>query len=180
MSLKYAILGFLEMSPLSGYDIKKMFDASVQFYWPATHSQIYRTLDQILGEGLVTQEIVYQTGSPNKKVYQITEEGKRDLRAWLTTSQELPTIRHKLLVQVGLADQLSNEEIISLLRDYVAEINVRLKKYRDQEQMSVVSNYARTERERFLWHTVLLNGINLYEAELKWATEAIQGLQQFE
>jgi PadR family transcriptional regulator AphA len=73
MSLKYAILGFIDMVPLSGYDLKKMFDASVNYYWPATHSQIYRTLDRMLQDGLVTQEVVHQEDHPDKKVYSIAD-----------------------------------------------------------------------------------------------------------
>ena len=47
MSLEYAILGFLNYLPLSGYDLKKMFDTSVQHFWPADQSQIYRTLARL-------------------------------------------------------------------------------------------------------------------------------------
>ena len=42
MSLEYAILGFLCYKPLSGYDLKKIFDNSVQHFWPADQGQIYR------------------------------------------------------------------------------------------------------------------------------------------
>jgi PadR family transcriptional regulator, regulatory protein AphA len=47
MSLKYAILGFLSLAPLSGYDLKKSFDRSLGHLWPADQSQIYRTLSQM-------------------------------------------------------------------------------------------------------------------------------------
>ena len=38
MSLKHAILGFLSFAPLTGYDLKKAFDRSVQHFWPANQS----------------------------------------------------------------------------------------------------------------------------------------------
>ena len=44
MSLDHAILGFLNYKPLSGYDLKKVFDSSVRHFWYADQSQIYRTL----------------------------------------------------------------------------------------------------------------------------------------
>ena len=47
MSLKHAILGFLGYTSLSGYDLKKAFDGSVQHFWPADQSQIYRPLAQL-------------------------------------------------------------------------------------------------------------------------------------
>jgi PadR family transcriptional regulator AphA len=32
MSLKHAILGFINYRPLSGYDLKKIFDGSVRYF----------------------------------------------------------------------------------------------------------------------------------------------------
>lgn len=176
MSLKHAILGFLQMEPFSGYDLKKMFDASVQFYWPATHSQIYRTLDRMLKDNLVTQEVVQQEQNPNKKVYHITDEGRQEMRDWLATPQELPTIRHKFLVQLAWADQLEDREIVSLLEGYMQKIRARLMLYRSQEQQTIISDFARTKREKFLWQRILDNGIEMYKRELKWAQDTLEGL----
>ena len=47
MSLNNGILGFLSMKPLSGYDIKKLFNMSAAFFWPADQAQIYRTLKSL-------------------------------------------------------------------------------------------------------------------------------------
>jgi DNA-binding PadR family transcriptional regulator len=178
MSLKYAMLGFLNMRALSGYDLKKMFGASVQFYWPATHSQIYRTLDQMLKDDLVTQEIIHQEDYPNKKNYHITDKGKQELRDWLVTPQELPTIRHKLLVQLSWADQLENDEIIALLEAYADKVQERLALYQGQQQQ-LIAEYARTPREHYLWQLTLENGIGLYECEWEWVKNAIKGLTNF-
>ena len=52
MSLEYAILGFLNYQPFSGYDLKKLFDTSVRHFWPADQSQIYRTLARLTEQGL--------------------------------------------------------------------------------------------------------------------------------
>lgn len=179
MSLKHAILGFLQMTPLSGYDLKKMFGASVQFYWPVTHSQIYRTLDQMRNDNLVTQELIQQEQHPNKKVYYITSHGEEELRNWLTTPQELPTIRHKLLVQLAWADQLENKAIISLLEDYIQKIEMRLAEYRGPQQQAIISDFARSEREKYLWQCILDNGIEMYDRELIWAQNMIKGLATF-
>ena len=43
MSLEYVILGFLEVGPKTGYDLKKRFDRTVHGFWPADQSRIYRT-----------------------------------------------------------------------------------------------------------------------------------------
>jgi len=178
MSLKHAILGFLKLMPMSGYDLKHMFDSSVQYYWSATHSQIYQTLEKMLKDNLVTQEIVHQVEHPNKKIYRVTEAGEKELHDWLSTPQDLPVMRHKLLVQMAWADELTNDEIISLLETYAARVRERLDLYHSEEQKTQLE-YARSDRERFLWRMILENGIATYERELEWLQRVIEGLAEF-
>lgn len=178
MSLKHVILGFVDMVPLSGYDLKNMFDSSVQFYWSATHTQIYRTLDDMLQDGLVSFEIVQQTERPNKKVYSITDKGRAELRQWLETSFDLPTFHHPLLVRLAWCDRLENAQIESILRDYIQKLEERLALYASENQQQV-NQYARTDREAFLWQMILDNGIQFYRGELVWAEKMLADLAQF-
>ena len=163
---------------MSGYDLKHMFDSSVQYYWTATHSQIYQTLEKMLKDNLVTQEIIHQVEHPNKKIYHITESGKKELHDWLLTPQELPVMRHKLLIQMAWADELANDEIISLLQAYKDRIRQRLDLYNSGEQQAQLG-YSRSSRERFLWRMILENGIMTYEQELDWVQRLIEGLADF-
>jgi PadR family transcriptional regulator AphA len=175
MSLKHAMLGFIKMMPVSGYDLKRMFDSSVQYYWSATHSQIYQTLDRMLKDKLVTREIVRQDDHPNKKIYHITEAGKQELHAWLSAPKDLPVIRHQLLIQLAWADELADDRIISLLETYAAKIRERLSLYVSREQRTQL-DYARSARERYLWEKILENGIMTYRRELEWVQGVIAGL----
>jgi DNA-binding PadR family transcriptional regulator len=159
--------------PLSGYDLMKMFDDSVNFYWPATHTQIYRTLKQLLEQGKVSQEIVHQTEHPDKKVYSITDRGREDLRHWTATPLELPTIRHALLVQLASASLIDDDQIIALLGAYAEKLRQRLALYNSDDQRGQL-DYAHSERQRFLWSLILENGIQTYECELKWVGSALQ------
>ena len=67
-TLRYIILGLLGAHPMSGYDIKRAFDRSIATYWNAGHSQIYTTLKALDQRGLVTSELIYQEGRPNRRV----------------------------------------------------------------------------------------------------------------
>lgn len=60
MSLEYAILGFLNYKPQSGYDLKKIFDTSVRHFWAADQSQIYRILTRLTERGLVEMSVIEQ------------------------------------------------------------------------------------------------------------------------
>jgi len=175
MSLKFAMLGFIDMMPLAGYDLKKMFDGSIKNYWTATHAQIYRTLVQMEKDNLIKTELIIQSNAPNKKIYHITDQGKDELEKWVKTTPELPPVRHKLLVQLSWSDRLSNEEIIEILENYCREIENKLTAYQG-EATSEYIEYGRTKRARFLWDAILDNGKLAYEAELKWARKTIKGL----
>ena len=85
MSLSHAILGFLNHRPHSGYDLKKVFDASVRHFWPADQSQIYRTLSRMSQNGWTETEIIRQESRPDRKLYHITAAGRKELHRWLTT-----------------------------------------------------------------------------------------------
>ena len=83
MSLKYIILGFLNIEPLSGYDLKKKFDRAVFGIWPADQNQIYRTLSVPSHDGVVSTKSVVQEKHPNRRIHRITDRGRTVLHEWL-------------------------------------------------------------------------------------------------
>jgi PadR family transcriptional regulator AphA len=85
MALRHALLTLLADDDLSGYDLVQFFDGSVGFVWHATHPQIYRELDKLRAEKLVTGRLVRQSGRPNKTVYSLTPKGRRELLEWAAT-----------------------------------------------------------------------------------------------
>ena len=44
MSIEHAILGLLSWRPMSGYDLKKIFEEASILYWSGNNNEIYRTL----------------------------------------------------------------------------------------------------------------------------------------
>ncbi|HNO95162.1 MAG TPA: PadR family transcriptional regulator, partial [Anaerolineales bacterium] len=85
MPLEHAILAILDFQPMSGYDLKKFFDVSVAHFWSATQSHIYKSLEGLEKKGWAEAQIIPQEGKPNRKEYQITAEGRSELRRWLIT-----------------------------------------------------------------------------------------------
>ena len=57
MSLAYAILGLLTYESLTGYELKQRFDCSINYFWSAHLSQIYRELNVLEKKELVTVKI---------------------------------------------------------------------------------------------------------------------------
>lgn len=179
MSLEYAILGFLNYAPMSGYDLKKAFDTSVRHFWPADQSQIYRTLKELTERGWVTVEIIPQEDRPNRKVYHITEAGREELRRWLAVPLPPDEPRIPWLIQVFFAGQLPDAEIIALLERHAAELRARLHQYdRVPQQAAAYAEAVQSPREVFFWAMTLDYGVRMTQALLEWLEEKIRILQE--
>ena len=86
MSLANALLGLLDYRSMTGYDLKKTFDDTIDFFWSAQMSQIYRELNNLEEKGLVKSKIEPQDKRPDRKVYQLTEEGRKTFGRGSTSS----------------------------------------------------------------------------------------------
>ncbi len=134
MSLKYAILGFLTLHPMSGYDLKtQYFDGSVANFWPADQAQIYRTLERLKADGWVESGLEVQTDRPNRKPYHLTEIGRAALVAWLEEGRGISAERRPFLVQLYFARLLSKAQLLRLLNQRLGMHQAQLAQYQALE-----------------------------------------------
>ncbi len=170
MSIRYAILGFLQWKPLTGYDLKKIIAEPGPLYWSGNNNQIYRTLMQLQEEGCVTHEVHHQEHLPSRKVYTITESGAEELRTWVLSAPELPQFHHSFLIQLAWADQLSHDELDALLARYEHDVEMVLLVYHEQTRRGT-PHPERSERESWLWRKIAENYTSAFETELRWVRE---------
>ncbi|HEY3418467.1 MAG TPA: PadR family transcriptional regulator, partial [Armatimonadota bacterium] len=181
MSLEHAILGFLQYGPSSGYDLKEVFDLSVQHFWPADQSQIYRTLSRLEEHGWAEREVIEQEERPDKKVYHITEEGRQELRGWLTTPLPFKGGRSAPLIQVFFAGQLSDEELLTMFRRAAEQLRQGLAGLqRIPDLTSPYTQAVGSPREVFCWMLTLECGMRTSEAYLAWLESVIARLENGE
>jgi PadR family transcriptional regulator, regulatory protein AphA len=181
MSLKQALLGFLNYQPYTGYDLKTKFDSSVRHFWPADQSQIYRTLVQLANEGLAEMEIVHQDDRPDRKVYSITAAGREELRRFLTGPMPMPDARSAPLIMVFFAGMLSDEEALALFEQAAGFMRASLSALDDVP--SVIEQYKQeigSEREAFFWGLTLESGLAQMRAHLAWVESVIQRIKSGE
>jgi PadR family transcriptional regulator, regulatory protein AphA len=178
MSLEFAILGFLNYHPYSGYDLKKIFDTSVRHFWPADQSQIYRTLSKLTENGWVEMEKVPQDDRPDRKVYSITEAGRVELLRWISGPPPMGEPRSAPLIQVFFSGQLSNEQVLAKFEGYAALMRSILNQY-DQvpAQLGPYQQEITSQREHFFWMLTLDNGIRSMRANLEWAESVIERIK---
>jgi DNA-binding PadR family transcriptional regulator len=178
MSLDFAILGFLNYQPYTGYDLKKIFDTSIRHFWPADQSQIYRTLARLTENGWAEMEKVPQSDRPDRKVYSITETGRAELLRWLSGPPPMGDPRSAPLIQVFFSGQLSDEEILAKFEGFAEMMRVVLSQY-DQipGQLDPFQKEIPSSREHFFWLLTLENGIANMRANLAWAESVIERIK---
>lgn len=176
MSLDYAILGFLNYSPMSGYDLKKVFDTSVRHFWPADQSQIYRTLARLAEKGLVEQEVFRGVARPDRKEYRITPAGRDALRAWLLSPLPSQEVRIAALIQVFFAGQLTDVQALALFERLAADARAVLSVYDQIGQAGAGDPAMGPPRERFFWQLTLDYGVMSARADLAWIESVIARL----
>ena len=167
MSLKFAILGLLNVMPMTGYDLKhQAFDATVRHFWPADQSQIYRTLTQLAEDDLVTVTVEAQEERPDRKVYAITPAGQVTLTEWLKSDQALPTLRDPLLVQLFLGQELPRADLLRIVAHQLAAHQAQLAVF---GQIPIPPAESRPDdRWLALQHLTLDFGVALEQAYVSW------------
>ncbi|MEN9568276.1 MAG: hypothetical protein RLZZ69_3472 [Cyanobacteriota bacterium] len=173
MALSHTILANLaNNAAVSGYDLWKEFSASSCNYWKASQQQIYRELTKLEGQGAIAATTVSQAGRPDKKLYQITDQGKKILIAWMSEFSEPTAIREELLVKVLAAHLVPPEVIIKELKRHHEIHSNHLNHYKqiEQEEMADLTKLSLEQKCQYL---TLRRGIRLETEWVEWCQEAI-------
>jgi len=187
VSLRYALLGFLITTPLSGYQLATRFKSGGGLFWEAVPSQIYRELAalEVLGwiapapEGLPAR---------NQRVYEVTSAGAAAMDAWCAEAQDYPPERDPERVRLLNMDGAPPAQIRAHLeahRDHYADrrrfwqarcdevdaghyarLNARLQRYPAERHAFIIGQVRR-----------LFGGnVRRCETEIAWAEEFIAWL----
>lgn len=182
MSLPHAILGFLQYRPETGYELKRMFDASVKHFWPAQQSHIYQALTKLAEQGYASVELVPQVDRPSRKVYSITDRGREELHQWLKEPRPERSARAPFLIQLFFAGYLADSEILEVLEGKANEIRELLALYTEGPVSQPTFSKDLPEREQFFWYLTLEFGIESMRFSLEWIENLIDriGRKEYE
>ena len=179
--LKFALLGFLNYTPMTGYELEGWINASTGNFWHAVLSQIYKTLKQLEKSGEVISHIEPQVGKPDRRVYTITAAGKTNLEQWLETPiVEEVDKKDPLLLKLFFSSPSDRAGIIIQLRIQLRLHKQKLDHYREQSPTEVLQ-FASAHPEMLsnapLWEATRRHGELYEEMYIQWIEET---LQQFE
>ena len=174
MILSCVILGMLAVAPMTGYDLKKRFDTSVNHFWSADKAQIYRTLSRLVADGLAEVATVPQIGLPDRQEHHITDAGRAALTEWLVSAPDPHRERDPFLARLFFAGTLKRQQVLTLIAERKQAAESLLGEL--QAQSASVEGGPAPTREQYLRFATLDNGITHIQAELRWLDEVERDL----
>lgn len=177
--LKHGILGLLNYGSMTGYEINKAFKDSLSYFWNAQTSQIYRELQTIKKNGWATDEIVAQSGKPNKKVFTITAGGRAELNRWLVEDDDEFVARVPILMKTFFRGERSideNIEYFSRLADMALDFLTRLKA-EPPEKVDTYSVHLKDPIKALYWKMTVEYGVMYAQMYSQWVEKCKKELE---
>ncbi|MFI9169728.1 PadR family transcriptional regulator [Streptomyces lincolnensis] len=182
MALRNAVMAALLAGEASGYDLAKAFDATVANFWMSTPQQLYRELDHMEAEGLVTARVVEQKRRPNKRLFSLTEAGREAVHAYTAEPLGKPAvIRDELLVKVQCLDAGDMEAVRTAITERMEWATAKLARYERLRQRLLDGRSEEAyfaEAERIGPYLTLLRGMSFERENLQWGDMALRRIEQ--
>ncbi|MFM9445570.1 PadR family transcriptional regulator [Streptomyces acidiscabies] len=182
MALRNAVMAALLEGEASGYDLAKAFDASVANFWTCTPQQLYRELDRMETEGLVTGRVVEQRGRPDKRLFSLTRAGREAVRTYTGQPPAKPTaIRDELMVKVQCLDAGDGEAVRVAVAERMEWATAKLARY-ERLRLRLLDGRSEeayfAEAERVGPYLTLLRGMAFERENLQWGDLALRRIDQ--
>ena len=181
MSLDHILLGLLR-EPATGYDLKTAFSENVRHFWTAELSQIYPTLNRLEERQMLQSRVEPSPKGPNRKVYSLTENGRKELLRWLRSGPSVGTERFAYLAQLYFMDAIGD---IHDTRAFMIALRDHLSRWLSQlcaiERAVVATNgdapenYSDAGFHRF---AALRMGIHSIGAKVTWCDETLDAIDR--
>lgn len=173
------ILGFLlRFGPQHGYQIKKRIAEQLEDFTQIKLPAVYYHLEKMEAAGLIAARQDQQGARPEKTVYSVQPAGTEEFQRLL---KKTLSIRYRPTFDVDAAfyfsDSLNNTELVD---------NLRLHTQHMKQVLNIIGQH-REETLRYLPEEskgsadmIFLHHILHYQAELSWAEQAVQKMEEAE
>jgi PadR family transcriptional regulator AphA len=171
VSIRHFILGLLNRQPMSGYDIKRFLKSLSWLIDSPSFGSLYPALHALLENDLVTVEVVARQDKPPRKIYSITDAGRRVLQEWIDQPIVPGTSLKAFLMRLILASNLSRAGLVAHLQQRRTQVAAH---QLDLEQTARVIDDGIDLGERL----ALEYGLAVATAELIWLDRALDQLSR--
>ncbi|MBL1098539.1 PadR family transcriptional regulator [Streptomyces coffeae] len=181
MALRNAIMSTLLEGEASGYDLAKGFDAAAANFWMATPQQLYRELERMEEAGLVQARVVEQERRPNKRLFSLTEAGRRALHEFTAEPPKPSAIRDELLVKVQAVDSGDAEAVRAALRERMNWAEAKIARYERQRARLLDGRFEEeylATAERVGPYLTLMRGLSFERENQRWCEQGLAVLER--
>ncbi|MBF6077612.1 PadR family transcriptional regulator [Nocardia beijingensis] len=172
----WAVLGMLSHADeLSGYDLKKWADWSLQFfYWSPSFSQIYAELKRLEKHGYASSRTVaHEDGVRGKRMYAITPEGRAAAANWVNHAPvEAPVLKHGVMLRAWLGNLAEPDRMRGILAEHI-EYAEKMRRRAEADAKGAEANPDWAYPE-----LVLRWCVRHYEAERDFARELLADIER--
>ncbi len=171
---KYALLGLLTMGPMSGYDIKKLFEGPMSHVWSESYGQIYPMLNRLVLEGLAEKSVEKRGERMDRKVFSLTEKGLQEFRQWHNRPIEYQVVRKELLLKLIFGSKVD-------LKDNIKHVEHFQKMHTDllMEGETVESDFASRKDDPDARFKLMAARYCMHESRalVEWCNESLEMLR---
>lgn len=176
--LKHGILGLINYHEMTGYEITLAFRDSLNFFWKAQTSQIYRELQTLEKKNWVKKTFVPQQGKPDKNIYSITVEGRCELLRWLSDGDLGINPRTPILMKVFFMGERNREDNIRYFEQLKAYCGMFLKSLESApNQIEAYSSFLNAGEKALYWKMTVEYGRRNMQMCMEWAQSCIEQLK---
>lgn len=124
LSPEFALLGFLYQEPTHGYELHLRLKNELGQLWHASQSQIYNILKRLEKNQYINGQQRTQEGLPDRKVFQLTEDGRKYFETWLRTpsGSSVRSIRVEFITRMYFATSIDMHLATSIIKEQETEI----------------------------------------------------------
>lgn len=190
MSLRYAILALLNVEPMTGYDLYKLFGESVGHVWYAPDSQIYPELRKMEKETLIEGEDIPWGRNGTKRRYHVTASGAEAFTAWMNEPMSFSRVRDPAHLRAAYLEWATPQAARSQMQDHIAHNTLLLRQWetkireidtgtsamlnRRLEVTPEVDRHRTVAFKRFAYEGLIARA----EAEIAWANRGLRLIEE--
>jgi PadR family transcriptional regulator AphA len=165
-----AVLGLLTGGERSGYDLLRLAERSVGFFWTPAKTQLYAILRRLVDDGFATVRRVRQDHRPDKYLYTITPSGHERLAEGLEHIGSSVN-RNPLELKIFFGEHRPLDAVrldLERVRDGAREHLARL------EEIEQTFDHG----EHLFPYLTLLRGKATARADVEWAEQCLALIQE--
>jgi DNA-binding PadR family transcriptional regulator len=173
-TLSLAILGLISQRPLTGYDLRKVFQTTPMGHFSSSPGAIYPALKRIEEAGWIRSVATEGQTGRQRVAYEITARGLKVFQEHLSkpvTQEDVTWHLDQLMLRFAFMDGvIDRARIVQFLQEFATQMDTHVADLRRYVE-SVKGNLPPCAR------LAMESGIQDYEMHAQWARRALQELQ---